>query len=226
MFKFLLTICYSAQSFVLNPLSKVSRLLDLECKFSDKTCMYILQLKEMAERLPQGAFRHARSGSMSGSRLDTTNGTHAGPDVLAQSDGERGAQVPHKFSVNTTINARETNGVSSPHSASSPRSGRDTHSLGSPRSTSSPRAVPDNEIGGLQSRVATSMRVANRAMEGDANGFEAQRSEEGGRAVGTTIAENGREHETEWVEQDEPGVYITLTALPGGGKDLKRVRFR
>ncbi|ERM94419.1 hypothetical protein AMTR_s00010p00256680 [Amborella trichopoda] len=29
----------------------------------------------------------------------------------------------------------------------------------------------------------------------------------------------------EWVEQDEPGVYITLTSLPGGAKDLKRVRF-
>ncbi|XP_076889679.1 PH, RCC1 and FYVE domains-containing protein 1-like [Bidens hawaiensis] len=29
----------------------------------------------------------------------------------------------------------------------------------------------------------------------------------------------------EWVEQDEPGVYITLTSLPGGIKDLKRVRF-
>lgn len=30
----------------------------------------------------------------------------------------------------------------------------------------------------------------------------------------------------EWVEQDEPGVYITLSSLPGGIKDLKRVRFR
>ena len=30
----------------------------------------------------------------------------------------------------------------------------------------------------------------------------------------------------EWVEQDEPGVYITLVSLPGGAKDLKRVRFR
>lgn len=30
----------------------------------------------------------------------------------------------------------------------------------------------------------------------------------------------------EWVEQDEAGVYITLVALPGGLKDLKRVRFR
>ncbi|KAI9215583.1 hypothetical protein POPTR_T124906v4 [Populus trichocarpa] len=29
----------------------------------------------------------------------------------------------------------------------------------------------------------------------------------------------------EWVEQDEPGVYITLVSLHGGAKDLKRVRF-
>lgn len=30
----------------------------------------------------------------------------------------------------------------------------------------------------------------------------------------------------EWVEQYEPGVYITFTALPSGQKGLKRVRFR
>ncbi|XP_050232382.1 PH, RCC1 and FYVE domains-containing protein 1-like [Mercurialis annua] len=32
-------------------------------------------------------------------------------------------------------------------------------------------------------------------------------------------------HGDEWVEHDEPGVYITLVSLPGGAKDLKRVRF-
>lgn len=32
-------------------------------------------------------------------------------------------------------------------------------------------------------------------------------------------------NEPEWVEQHEPGVYITLSSLPGGGKELKRVRF-
>lgn len=30
---------------------------------------------------------------------------------------------------------------------------------------------------------------------------------------------------TEWVVQDEPGVYITLSSLPGGHNELKRVRF-
>ncbi|XP_071706511.1 PH, RCC1 and FYVE domains-containing protein 1-like isoform X2 [Rutidosis leptorrhynchoides] len=37
---------------------------------------------------------------------------------------------------------------------------------------------------------------------------------------------NGEPHvDDEWVEQDEPGVYITFTSLPEGTKDLKRVRF-
>ncbi|XP_031388799.1 PH, RCC1 and FYVE domains-containing protein 1-like [Punica granatum] len=43
---------------------------------------------------------------------------------------------------------------------------------------------------------------------------------------GNSKTKEGDSHnETEWVEQDEPGVYITLTSLPGGAKDLKRVRF-
>ncbi|KAH7283045.1 hypothetical protein KP509_35G058700 [Ceratopteris richardii] len=45
----------------------------------------------------------------------------------------------------------------------------------------------------------------------------------------TSLSMNGKhspQHvETEWVKQHEPGVYITFTSLPGGGKDLKRVRF-
>ncbi|KAM5579507.1 protein Brevis radix-like 2 [Rosa sericea] len=36
---------------------------------------------------------------------------------------------------------------------------------------------------------------------------------------------NASDMETEWVEQDEPGVYITIRALPGGGRELRRVRF-
>ncbi|XP_022156645.1 E3 ubiquitin-protein ligase HERC2-like isoform X2 [Momordica charantia] len=35
----------------------------------------------------------------------------------------------------------------------------------------------------------------------------------------------GQNEKAEWVVQDEPGVYITLAALPGGGNELKRVRF-
>ncbi|KAG2671854.1 hypothetical protein I3760_13G012900 [Carya illinoinensis] len=41
----------------------------------------------------------------------------------------------------------------------------------------------------------------------------------------TRAAKSEPPHGDEWVEQDEPGVYITLISLPGGAKDLKRVRF-
>uniref|UniRef100_A0A5B6ZD70 Uncharacterized protein n=1 Tax=Davidia involucrata TaxID=16924 RepID=A0A5B6ZD70_DAVIN len=42
---------------------------------------------------------------------------------------------------------------------------------------------------------------------------------------GSRTKEGDSRNDNEWVEQDEAGVYITLTSLPGGGKDLKRVRF-
>ncbi|KAJ0083255.1 hypothetical protein Patl1_29396 [Pistacia atlantica] len=42
---------------------------------------------------------------------------------------------------------------------------------------------------------------------------------------GNRTREGESRNDNEWVEQDEPGVYITLTSLPGGIKDLKRVRF-
>ncbi|KAL3532670.1 hypothetical protein ACH5RR_006191 [Cinchona calisaya] len=36
---------------------------------------------------------------------------------------------------------------------------------------------------------------------------------------------NASDLETEWVEQDEPGVYITIKALANGRRELRRVRF-
>ncbi|KAF8096635.1 hypothetical protein N665_0305s0054 [Sinapis alba] len=36
---------------------------------------------------------------------------------------------------------------------------------------------------------------------------------------------NASDNETEWVEQDEAGVYITIRALPDGTRELRRVRF-
>lgn len=43
---------------------------------------------------------------------------------------------------------------------------------------------------------------------------------------GELSVSNASDMETEWVEEDEPGVYITIRALPGGTRELRRVRFR
>ncbi|CAI8589782.1 unnamed protein product [Vicia faba] len=36
---------------------------------------------------------------------------------------------------------------------------------------------------------------------------------------------NASEPDSEWVEEDEPGVYITIRSLPGGKREIRRVRF-
>lgn len=43
---------------------------------------------------------------------------------------------------------------------------------------------------------------------------------------GEISSNNGSYLESEWVEHDEPGVYLTIRALPDGRKELRRVRFR
>lgn len=50
-------------------------------------------------------------------------------------------------------------------------------------------------------------------------------SREADRSCDLSIS-NASDLEAEWVEQDEPGVYITIRALPGGKRELRRVRFR
>ncbi|XP_041017931.1 protein Brevis radix-like 2 [Juglans microcarpa x Juglans regia] len=42
---------------------------------------------------------------------------------------------------------------------------------------------------------------------------------------GELSVSNASDLESEWVEQDEPGVYITIRALPDGTRELRRVRF-
>lgn len=57
-------------------------------------------------------------------------------------------------------------------------------------------------------------------------GYAKQGNSEALNRNGVKTKEGESRTEREWVEQDEPGVYITFTSLPGGAKDLKRVRFR
>lgn len=87
---------------------------------------------------------------------------------------------------------------------------------------SSPTRCVDIESNGLNG-----LSVSNGS--GSSNNYPSTNAEVGN--FDTTSRNKNRtpkiepNHGDEWVEQDEPGVYITLVALPGGAKDLKRVRF-
>nr|XP_023882208.1 PH, RCC1 and FYVE domains-containing protein 1-like [Quercus suber]POE73396.1 putative e3 ubiquitin-protein ligase herc1 [Quercus suber] len=52
-----------------------------------------------------------------------------------------------------------------------------------------------------------------------------QDGENGMRSKNSALPVNSNQVEAEWIEQYEPGVYITLVALKDGTRDLKRVRF-
>ncbi|KAJ4829426.1 Protein Brevis radix-like 1, partial [Turnera subulata] len=62
--------------------------------------------------------------------------------------------------------------------------------------------------------------------KGEASSFDASRTTTSSRDEPSVSVSNASEMETEWVEQDEPGVYITIRQLVDGTRELRRVRFR
>eukprot|EP00262_Sarcandra_glabra_P003283 TRINITY_DN1392_c0_g1_i1.p1 TRINITY_DN1392_c0_g1~~TRINITY_DN1392_c0_g1_i1.p1 ORF type:complete len:375 (+),score=38.62 TRINITY_DN1392_c0_g1_i1:180-1304(+) len=86
---------------------------------------------------------------------------------------------------------------------------RHYHDSGGP--TSTPNL---SSISGAKTEASSSMDASIRT----SSSREADRS-------GELSVSNASDQESEWVEQDEPGVYITIRALPGGTRELRRVRF-
>ncbi|XP_059287446.1 PH, RCC1 and FYVE domains-containing protein 1 isoform X2 [Lycium ferocissimum] len=79
----------------------------------------------------------------------------------------------------------------------------------------------------LESSISNSQLLYNGSSNGSNRSVvhSRQGNQEAPTKTGSRAKECDSRNESEWVEQDEPGVYITLTSLPGGVKDLKRVRF-
>ncbi|KAK8963162.1 Protein BREVIS RADIX [Platanthera guangdongensis] len=76
--------------------------------------------------------------------------------------------------------------------------------------------------------VINSWTVAAPAVaRGDTSSVDASRTTTSSRdeAASISISNASEQDVTEWVEQDEPGVYITLRELPDGARELRRVRF-
>ncbi|KAI8014937.1 Tubulin-folding cofactor B [Camellia lanceoleosa] len=68
--------------------------------------------------------------------------------------------------------------------------------------------------------VIKSLTAGNRSSGQSRQGLSETTTRNGGRTK-----EGDSRDDNEWVVQDKPGVYITRTSLPGGVKDLTRVRF-
>lgn len=151
------------------------------------------QLKDLAERLPQG-FRDADGMRISRipNGLETNNGLHLHTDSFDSSND------PPPFTP------------------------RDHPSVGG------------NERSGMAENSDVRFPNGSGGAEEEANVPETPAKREHGQTTDgdnrvvksvTTAGNNANQVETDWIEQYEPGVYITLMALSDGTRDLKRVRF-
>lgn len=79
------------------------------------------------------------------------------------------------------------------------------------------------DLGGLVSSIKPSSTNDARTETSSVDG--SVRTSDGDQSEDLSVS-NASDLETEWIEQDEPGVYITIRALPGGSRELRRIRFR
>ncbi|KAG9452864.1 hypothetical protein H6P81_005768 [Aristolochia fimbriata] len=78
------------------------------------------------------------------------------------------------------------------------------------------------EYGQYQSTMPS---ISSMGAKGETSSIDASRTTTSSRDENSVSISNASDQETEWVEQDEPGVYITIRALPDGTRELRRVRF-
>ncbi|XP_016433671.2 PH, RCC1 and FYVE domains-containing protein 1 [Nicotiana tabacum] len=180
------------------------------------------QLKDMAERLPPGAY-----GVESLKLAYLPNGVDVNGIHYPDANGERHSRsdsVASSYMASQTSMDFSTFGMQSPSK--------------SQRDSSSVEAITSNQIltsNGIDDRAevrlpngsAAEMRInsASEAVDNNNDSGPLQDDENGLQPRNSLPPGNPNQIEAEWIEQYEPGVYITLVALRDGTRDLKRVRF-
>ncbi|PAN16796.1 hypothetical protein PAHAL_3G087300 [Panicum hallii] len=182
------------------------------------------QLKDMAERLPPD---HCAYNVNETKQAHIPNGIES---HVASYSSINGIHPPRNELLNASI-------------AHSPNSGRSSHSNGisgqhkllgnvsenSDCSTHSLRITSphDSELPSRRARSSSDETLTAGSRMDDNLSMDArslQNGEDSYKPRGT-ISLPSNQVQAEWIEQYEPGVYITLTTLRDGTRDLKRVRF-
>ncbi|KAL1181855.1 hypothetical protein V6Z11_A02G078200 [Gossypium hirsutum] len=170
------------------------------------------QLKDMAERLPPGVYDTENIKPAYLPNGLEPNGIHY-PDANGEGHLRSGSIGGSFLASPTALDSSTMNGNQSPGQLirePTGANGRDDHS--------GTRLL--NGSGGLQAGGSgVSAAVDERESGSFADGENSMKSRN------SALAANGNQVEAEWIEQYEPGVYITLVALRDGTRDLKRVRF-
>ncbi|XP_022936872.1 PH, RCC1 and FYVE domains-containing protein 1-like isoform X1 [Cucurbita moschata] len=191
------------------------------------------QIKDMAERLPDGV-KMGLPGTIDSENvrtLDLPNGMEQNVAHHLASNGERHSESDSHSSLSLASSVATdysmSNGFQGPANTSGefPAS-NETNSSSEPGRLTSDVIDDDPDVrlsyghrGVWESRRSSSMS------EGANSSGLLLDSESNTRLRSSASPSNDNQVEAEWIEQYEPGVYITLMALRDGTRDLKRVRF-
>ena len=179
----------------------------------------------MAERLPPD---HGAYNANEIKQVHIPNGIES---HVASYSSMKGIHQPRTESLNASTahspnsgRSSHCNGISGQHKLLgnvSENSDCSTHSLRitSPHDSEFPsrraRSSSDETLT-AGSRVDDNLSMDARSLQNGEDGYKPR----------ATISLPSNQVQAEWIEQYEPGVYITLTTLRDGTRDLKRVRFR
>ncbi|KAK4435545.1 protein Brevis radix-like 1 [Sesamum alatum] len=84
---------------------------------------------------------------------------------------------------------------------------------------------PESLHGGNQHCGVGSSAYTSAGPKGEMSSMEASRTTTSSRDEASVSISNASDVESEWIEEDEPGVYITIRQLADGTRELRRVRF-
>ncbi|KAL8515095.1 hypothetical protein ACS0TY_013980 [Phlomoides rotata] len=185
------------------------------------------QLKDMAERLPPGAYdpeslkliylpnglesngiHYPGANGERNSRSDEINDSYLGSQPVKDSGLQNTTQGPSEL-LRDTLGSNENS--------------LDAQGL----ERASPNGTFDRSDTRLSNGGGNTQSYRSSVSESlDGKDSEPNRDSESGlKSRNTVVPGNASQIEAEWIEQYEPGVYITLVALRDGTRDLKRVRF-
>ena len=97
-----------------------------------------------------------------------------------------------------------------------------------PSSASKPHSFPSDssDQGGNNNYYNGGSSAYHAGVKGVVPSIDARRTTTSSRDEALVSISNASDVESEWVEQDELGVYITIRQLADGTRELRRVRFR
>ncbi|KAM0863751.1 hypothetical protein ACQ4PT_044389 [Festuca glaucescens] len=182
------------------------------------------QLKDMAERLPPDPGGYDVNGA---NNSQLPNGIESHASIYSSMNGTHhsrnepiNALSMHSLNTGRSLHP---NGTSSQHK--SPGSTRENSEVSAHRHrVSSPHG---SEHSNRRAHSSSDELFSGSSRAGDSGNLDTMslQSGEDGYRSRSTISLSSDQVQAEWIEQYEPGVYITLTTLLDGTRDLKRVRF-